>query len=163
VREAEADRTAAREELVERIRTARDEGIPFSLIARRVGLSRERVRQLYLGASVWVVALGADKVSRRVLGAATLLLRGVRVGVCPFGEPPHPRLLIGRLDGIRAICSAHPGNSIRRWNPCEDGHARQYRSGAAAAAQAADLDKPDLSRSAEGLRNLLRGKLWILG
>jgi hypothetical protein len=73
VREAEADLTTAREELVEKIRTARDEGIPFSLIARRIGLSRERVRQLYLGASVWLVVLGPDKVSRRVLSATMLL------------------------------------------------------------------------------------------
>lgn len=73
VREAESDLTAAREELVDKIRTARDEGIPFSLIARRIGLSRERVRQLYLGASVWITVLGADKVTRRVLSAVMFL------------------------------------------------------------------------------------------
>jgi hypothetical protein len=73
VREAEADLTAARAELVEKIRTARDEGIPFSLIARRIGLSRERVRQLYLGASIWLTIVGPDKLSRRVLSATMIL------------------------------------------------------------------------------------------
>ena len=87
---------------------------------------------------------------------------GVRMGVHPFGEPLHPGLLVGGLYGGRAICGAHPGNSLRRRHACEDGHARQYRSGAAAAAQATDLDEPAPSRSAEGLHDLLRGKLWIL-
>ena len=73
VREAESDLTAAREELVQKIRTARDEGIPFSLIGRRIGLSRERVRQLYMGASIWLTVLGADKISRRAVSAVMLL------------------------------------------------------------------------------------------
>jgi hypothetical protein len=37
----------ARDELRAKIRDARDEGIPFAVIARAAGLSRERVRQLY--------------------------------------------------------------------------------------------------------------------
>lgn len=49
MREAEAERQAAREELREKVRTARNEGIPFAVIARAAGLSRERVRQLYAG------------------------------------------------------------------------------------------------------------------
>ena len=43
------ERDRAREELRARIRAARDEGIPFAVIARAAGLSRERVRQLYAG------------------------------------------------------------------------------------------------------------------
>jgi len=43
------EREAARDELRVRIRTAHDEGIPFAAIARTIGLSRERVRQLYQG------------------------------------------------------------------------------------------------------------------
>jgi hypothetical protein len=40
---------AAREELRTKIRVTRDEGVPFAVIARAAGLSRERVRQLYAG------------------------------------------------------------------------------------------------------------------
>ena len=40
---------AARDELRAKIRIARDEGVPFAVIARAAGLSRERVRQLYAG------------------------------------------------------------------------------------------------------------------
>ena len=43
------EREAARDELRFRIRAARDEGIPFAVIARTIDLSRERVRQLYQG------------------------------------------------------------------------------------------------------------------
>jgi hypothetical protein len=43
------ERDRAREELRAMIRVARDEGIPFTAIARAAGLSRERVRQLYAG------------------------------------------------------------------------------------------------------------------
>lgn len=49
MRTAEAERQAAREELREKIRAARKEGIPFAAIGRAAGLSRERVRQLYAG------------------------------------------------------------------------------------------------------------------
>jgi K+-sensing histidine kinase KdpD len=53
VRQAEAAERrkvdAARERLRQRIRVAHDEGIPFAVIARAAGLSRERVRQLYAG------------------------------------------------------------------------------------------------------------------
>ena len=84
------------------------------------------------------------------------------MGVQPFGEPLHPRLLVGSLHRFRAIRSADPRNGLRRRHACEDGHARQDGSGATAPAQAADLDEPTASRSAEGLRDLLRRKLWIL-
>lgn len=47
-RRAEEERRGAREELRARIRTAADEGIPMSRIARAAELSRERVRQLGL-------------------------------------------------------------------------------------------------------------------
>jgi hypothetical protein len=40
---------AARAELRSRVRIAHDEGIPFSVIARRVGYSREWIRKLYEG------------------------------------------------------------------------------------------------------------------
>lgn len=49
MRAAELERRAAQELLRERIRTARDEGVPFAAIARAASLSRERVRQLYHG------------------------------------------------------------------------------------------------------------------
>jgi hypothetical protein len=49
MRTAEAERQDAREELRERIRAARAEGISFAAIARAAGLSRERVRQLHAG------------------------------------------------------------------------------------------------------------------
>jgi hypothetical protein len=48
-REQRAARDAAREELRGTIRAARDEGIPFAVIGRAAGLSRERARQLYAG------------------------------------------------------------------------------------------------------------------
>lgn len=38
---------AARRQLRETIRAARDEGVPFAVIGRAAGLSRERIRQLY--------------------------------------------------------------------------------------------------------------------
>jgi hypothetical protein len=47
--EQRAAMQAAREELREKVRAAHDEGIPFAVIARAAGLSRERVRQLYAG------------------------------------------------------------------------------------------------------------------
>jgi hypothetical protein len=84
------------------------------------------------------------------------------MGVQPLGKPPHPRLLVGGLHGFWAIRSADPRNGLRPGHACEDGHARQHGSGATASAQAADLDEPTASRSAEGLRDLLRRKLWIL-
>jgi hypothetical protein len=49
MRAAEADRQVAREELREKVRAARAEGIPFAVIGRAAGLSRERVRQLHAG------------------------------------------------------------------------------------------------------------------
>lgn len=49
VRATDEERRAALEELRAKIRAARDEGIPFAVIARAAGLSRERVRQLYAG------------------------------------------------------------------------------------------------------------------
>ena len=49
MRAAEADRRDAQEELREKVRAARREGIPFAAIARAANLSRERVRQLYAG------------------------------------------------------------------------------------------------------------------
>lgn len=49
VREAETQRRVAQELLRQRIRTARDEGVTFSAIARAANLSHERVRQLYAG------------------------------------------------------------------------------------------------------------------
>ena len=83
-------------------------------------------------------------------------------GVRPFGKPPHPRLLVGGLHGFRAIGSADPRDGLHGRYASEDGHARQHGSGATASAQAADLDELAASRSAEGLRDLLRRKLWIL-
>lgn len=47
MRSKEAETQAARGELHEKIRAARDEGIPFAVIARAAGLSREWVRRLY--------------------------------------------------------------------------------------------------------------------
>lgn len=47
MRKKETEVQAAREELRQRIRTAREEGIPFAVIARSAGLSREWVRRLY--------------------------------------------------------------------------------------------------------------------
>ena len=84
------------------------------------------------------------------------------MGVHPLGKPLHPCLLVGGLHGFWAIRSADPRNGVRRRHASEDGHARQHSSGTAAPAQAADLDEPIASRSAESLRDLLRGKLWIL-
>ena len=49
MRAAEADRRDAQEELREKIRAARREGVPFAAIARAASLSRERIRQLYAG------------------------------------------------------------------------------------------------------------------
>ena len=66
VRAAENDLGEARNELVRTIRRARDEGIPFSLIARRVGLSRERVRQLYAGTVLGLVAVNGERVAHRL-------------------------------------------------------------------------------------------------
>ena len=43
------DLTGEREELRAAIRAAHNEGIPFAVIARRLGVSRDRVRQLYAG------------------------------------------------------------------------------------------------------------------
>jgi len=82
--------------------------------------------------------------------------------VHPLGKALHPRLLVGGLHGFRAIRSAGPRNGLRRRHASEDGHARQYGSGATAPAQAAELDESTASRSAEGLRDLLRRQLWIL-
>jgi DNA-directed RNA polymerase sigma subunit (sigma70/sigma32) len=48
-RQLEEKRLEAREQFIERIRLARDEGISFAKIARAAGLSKERVRQLYEG------------------------------------------------------------------------------------------------------------------
>ena len=84
------------------------------------------------------------------------------MGVHPLGKPLHPRRLVGGLHGFWAIRSADPRNGLRRGHACEDGHAGQDGSGATAPAQAADLDEPIASRSAEGLRDLLRRKLWVL-
>ncbi len=47
MRKREAETSAAREELRKKVRAARDEGIPFAVIARAAGLSREWVRRLY--------------------------------------------------------------------------------------------------------------------
>jgi cell division septum initiation protein DivIVA len=47
LREKEADASAARQELREKVRAARNEGIAFAVIARAAGLSREWVRRLY--------------------------------------------------------------------------------------------------------------------
>ena len=66
VRAAEHDLGDARDELVRSIRRARDEGIPFALIARRVGLSRERVRQLYAGTMLSLVAVNGERVAHRL-------------------------------------------------------------------------------------------------
>jgi hypothetical protein len=53
LRKVEARHQAERAEAVGRlraaIRAAHDEGIPLARVARSVGLSRERVRQLYIG------------------------------------------------------------------------------------------------------------------
>jgi hypothetical protein len=48
-REAREEWQQAREELRAKIRTARDEGIPFAVIARAAGISREWTRRLYAG------------------------------------------------------------------------------------------------------------------
>lgn len=48
-RRAEDERQQARENLRATVRAARDEGIPFAVIARAAGISRERARQLYAG------------------------------------------------------------------------------------------------------------------
>lgn len=45
----QAERGEAVERLRVAIRAAHDEGIPLARVARSVGLSRERVRQLYVG------------------------------------------------------------------------------------------------------------------
>lgn len=66
VRAAENDLGDARDELVRTIRRARDEGIPFALIARRVGLSRERVRQLYAGTMLGLAAVNGERVAHRL-------------------------------------------------------------------------------------------------
>jgi hypothetical protein len=84
------------------------------------------------------------------------------MGVHPFGEPPHPSLLLDSLYGFRPIGSADPRNGLRRRHAREDGHARQYVAGATASAQTADLDEAAVSPSSERLHNLLRRKLWIL-
>ena len=47
MRKKEAETQAAREELQEKIRAARDEGISFAAIARAANLSREWIRRLY--------------------------------------------------------------------------------------------------------------------
>jgi hypothetical protein len=47
MRAKEADAREARQELREKIRTAREEGIPFAVIARAAGISREWARRLY--------------------------------------------------------------------------------------------------------------------
>ena len=47
VRAAEEARAEALDVLRTKIRAARDEGIPFAVIARSAQLSRERARQLY--------------------------------------------------------------------------------------------------------------------
>jgi DNA-directed RNA polymerase sigma subunit (sigma70/sigma32) len=44
-----AERGEAVERLRAAIRAAHDEGIPLARVARSVGVSRERVRQLYVG------------------------------------------------------------------------------------------------------------------
>jgi hypothetical protein len=49
MRQSAEDERAAREELREKIRAARAEGIPFSVIARAAKLSREWVRRLHAG------------------------------------------------------------------------------------------------------------------
>jgi hypothetical protein len=84
------------------------------------------------------------------------------MGVHPLGKPLHPRLLVDGLQGFRTIRSADPRDGLRRRHAREGGHAGQHGSGATAPAQAADLDEPTASRSGEGLRDLLCGKLRIL-
>lgn len=49
MRAADEERQRARDELRAKVRIARDEGLPFAVIARAAGLSRERIRQLYAG------------------------------------------------------------------------------------------------------------------
>jgi len=84
------------------------------------------------------------------------------MGVYPFSEPPHPRLLLDSLYGFRPIVSADPFNGLRRRHAREDGHARQHGSRATASAQATDLDDAAISPSSERLHDLLRRKFWIL-
>ena len=75
------------------------------------------------------------------------------MGVYPFSEPPHPRLLLDSLYGFRPIANADPRNGLRRRHAREDGHARQHGSRATASAQATDLDDAAISPSSERLHD----------
>jgi hypothetical protein len=71
------------------------------------------------------------------------------MGLSPSREPPHPLLLLRRLDGGGTICGTNPSDGFSGRDAREDGHAREHCPRAAATAATTDLDEFTSTRAGE--------------
>jgi hypothetical protein len=75
----------------------------------------------------------------------------------PARKPAHPLLLLNGLNSFGSVGVPDPSNSFGWLDASKNGHARQHRPRATAAAEAADLDQFALARTYERALDLARG------
>jgi hypothetical protein len=85
------------------------------------------------------------------------------MGLSPPSEPPHPLLLLRRLDGVVTIGGTNPSDGFSRRDAREDSHAGEHCPRAAATAETADLDEFTSTRAGKGSGDLLCCDLRMLG
>jgi hypothetical protein len=78
-------------------------------------------------------------------------------------EPPHPLLLLRRLDGVGTVCGTNPSDGFAGRDAREDSHAGEHCPRTPAAAETADFDELTSTRAGEGSADLLCCHLGMLG